>query len=44
MNTSKLYSAMKRYTDTMLAARDEYLATLEKYKTAKGSQYYTDMK
>lgn len=44
MSTSKLYSAMKRYTDTMLAAREEYLATLEKYKTAKGSQYYTDMK
>lgn len=44
MNTSKLYSAMKRYTDTMLTAREEYLATMDKYQTAKGSQYYTEMK
>ena len=43
-NTSKLYSAMKRYTDTMLAARDEYLGTMAKYETAKGSQFYEEQK
>lgn len=43
-NTSKLYSAMKRYTDTMLAAREEYLGTMAKYETAKGSQFYEEQK
>lgn len=43
-NTNTLYSAMKRYTDTMLAARDEYVATMDKYKTARGSQYYDEMR
>lgn len=43
-NTNTLYGAMKRYTDTMLAARAEYLETLEKYKTARGSQYFDEVK
>lgn len=43
-NTNTLYSAMKRYTDTMLAARAEYLETLEKYKKARGSQYFDEVK
>ena len=42
-NTTELYNAMKKYTDTLLDAHAEYMATMAKYATAKGSQFYVDI-
>lgn len=41
-NLEYAYQAMKKYQGVRMAARQEYLDTMNKLNTARGSQYYDD--
>lgn len=41
-NTECLYNAMAKYQRARAAARDEYLQTMKRIETAKGSAFYTN--
>lgn len=42
--TKWLYDAMRKFTDTREAARQEHMKRMKEIETAKGSQYYIDEK
>lgn len=41
-NTERIYQAMKKFQSVRMAARSEYLETMGKLDTARGSQFYDD--
>ena len=43
-NTEYLYQAMKKYQDARSAARDEYMQTMKRLESSKGSAYYDEQR